>query len=185
MRTSSLLLPALLLAGCATPPLDAGCERFGREGAVCLLPPAALPPLEAIHVVSVIRDGHEDSFIGNLHIDASALRLAGSSLFGTGLFSLQYDGHELRVQPEIKDFPAHELVVMLELALADPATLRPRLRDLDITVQETESGEVRNISEHGRLIAHIERGNGPLEKAPLRIEIPPLKLEVRMVDPVP
>ena len=168
-----------LLAGCATPLLP-DCERFGRDGQVCLLPPAALPKLDAVHLVTVTRDGHPDSFMGQLHVDDQVLRLAGSSLFGTGLFTLSYDGHAMQAQPDDPQLHADTLVVMLELALADPAVLKPRLHGLDLTVSEAADGEVRDISEHGHAIVHIQRGKGPLPEAALNIDIPPLKISVSM-----
>lgn len=175
----SLLLGTALLAGCVTPLLP-GCTRFGRSGQVCLLPPADLPSVDAVHLVSVTREGHTDTFLGQLHIDAKALHLAGSSLFGTGLFTLGYDGNQVTVQPDESQLPADKLVVMLELALLPPERLRPRLHDLDLMVHQESGGEVRDISERGHLIVHILRGPGPLAEAPLQMDLPPLKLSVKM-----
>jgi hypothetical protein len=178
-RLCALLIMTALLCACVTP-LIPGCTRFGRSGQVCLLPPAALPQLDAVHLVSVTHQGRTDTFLGQLHIDPKALRLAGSSLFGTGLFTLSYDGQELRVEPETKDLPADKLVVMLELALVDPAQLRPRLHGLALTVQDIPKGQVREITESGRLITRVVRGNGPLKEADVSIDIPPLGLSVKM-----
>ncbi|HSN18271.1 MAG TPA: DUF3261 domain-containing protein [Gammaproteobacteria bacterium] len=174
-----LLLGTVMLAGCATPLLP-GCSRLGRNGQVCLLPPSALPAMDAVHLVSVTREGQTDAFMGQLHIDADALHLAGSSLFGTGLFTLSYDGARVTVQPDEQQFPAEKLVVMLELALLPPDELRPRLHDLELVVSETAAGEVRDVSERGHLIVHIVRGGGPLAEAPLQMDVPPLKLSVKM-----
>jgi hypothetical protein len=179
MKRLSLAALLMLLSGCVTPLLP-GCERFGRDGQVCLLPPAQLPKLDAVHMVTVTRDGHADDFMGQLHIDDQVLRLAGSSLFGTGLFTLSYDGHAVQIQPDDPQLRADTLVVMLELALADPAVLRPRLHGLDLVVSETAEGEVRDVSEAGRTIVHIERGKGPLPAASLSVDIPPLKIAVTM-----
>jgi hypothetical protein len=173
------LAALLLLTGCVTPLLP-GCDRFGRDGQVCLLPPAALPKLDAVHLVTVTRDGQPQSFMGQLHIDDQALRLAGSSLFGTGLFTLSYDGHSIQAQPDDPALHADTLVTMLELALADPETLRPHLHGLDLTVSESATAEVRDISEHGHAIVHIERSKGPLPEASLSVDIPPLKVSVTM-----
>lgn len=175
----ALLLGTALLAGCVTPLLP-GCTRFGRSGQVCLLPPADLPALDAVHLVSVTRAGHTDTFLGQLHIDAKALHLAGSSLFGTGLFTLSYDGSEVTVQPEESQLPADKLVVMLELALLPPEQLRTRLHELDLKLSQDAGNEVRDVSEHGQLIVHIVRGPGPLAEAPLQMDLPPLKLSVKM-----
>ena len=179
MKKLSLVALLVLLSGCATPLLP-DCTRFGRDGQVCLLPPAALPKLDAVHMVTVTRDGRPDSFMGQLHIDEKDLRLAGSSLFGTGLFTLSYDGRRIQAQPDDPDLHAGTLVVMLELALADPAALQPRLHGLELTVSETPQGEVRDVSEADHAIVHILRGKGPLPEAPLSIDIPPLKLSVSM-----
>ena len=178
LRLSFCLLLAAL-AGCVTPLLP-DCTRFGRSGQVCPLPPAELPAVDAGHLVSVTHEGKTDTFMGQLHIDAGALRLAGSSLFGTGLFILQYDGHTLTLQPENPQLPADKLLVMLELALADPAVIRPRLHDLELTVTDTGHGEVREVSEHGHLIVHIERDAAPLARQTLSISVPPLGLSVSM-----
>jgi Protein of unknown function (DUF3261) len=168
-----------LLTGCVTPLLP-DCTRFGRDGQVCLLPPTDLPHLDAAHLVTVTRDGKPDSFMGQLHIDDQELRLAASSLFGTGLFTLSYDGHATQVQPDDPQLHADTLVVMLELALADPEVLRPRLHGLVLTVSTTADSEVRNISERGHAIVHIVRGKGPLPEAPLSVDILPGKVSVRM-----
>ena len=183
MKRLYLLLLLLPLSGCVTPLLP-DCTRFGRDGQVCPLPPSALPKLDATHIVTVTRDGKPDSFLGQLHIDSQILRLAGSSLFGTGLFTLSYDGKTLKAEPDSPELHADTLVVMLELALADPAEIRPRLHGLDMTVSSTAEGEVRDIAERGQPIVHIERGTGPLAQATLDIEIPPLSVSVKM-RPVP
>lgn len=179
LLSSCLLLACAALSACVTPLLP-DCTRFGRSGQVCLLPPSALPAVDAVHLVSITRDGRTDTFLGQLHIDAKDLRLAGSSLFGTGLFTLSYDGSQVTVQPDESQLPADKLVVMLELALLPPEQLRPRLHELDLDVTHEGTDEVRDISEHGHLIVHIVRGAGPLAEAPLQIDVPPLKLSVKM-----
>ena len=183
MKKLSLSLLLLVLSACATTLLP-DCTRFGRDGQVCLLPPSALPGLDATHLVTVTREGRLDSFLGQLHIDDQVLRLAGSSLFGTGLFDVSYDGKTLKAEPDSPQLHADTLVVMLELALADPAEIRPRLHGLDMTVTSTAAGETRDISERGHPIVHIERSTGPLAQARLKIEIPPLQVSVKM-DPMP
>ncbi|HEX4300924.1 MAG TPA: DUF3261 domain-containing protein [Gammaproteobacteria bacterium] len=183
MKKLYLLLLLLMMSACVTP-LMPDCTRFGRDGQVCLLPPAALPKLDATHIVTVTRDGKPDSFLGQLHIDDQALRLAGSSLFGTDLFTLSYDGKTLKAEPDSPQLHADTLVVMLELALADPAEIKPRLHGLDMTVSSTATGEVRDISERGHPIVHIERSAGPLAQATLTMVIPPLQVSVTM-RPVP
>ena len=183
MKKPYLLLLLLPLCACVTPLLP-DCTRFGRDGQVCPLPPSALPKLDATHIVTVTRDGKPDSFLGQLHIDKQVLRLAASSLFGTGLFTLSYDGKTLKAEPDSPQLRADTLVVMLELALADPAKIKPRLHGLDMTVSETPAGEVRDIAEGGRPIVHIERSAGPPAQATLDIEIPPLAVSVKM-RPVP
>lgn len=179
MRRPFLVALLLLLAGCATPLLP-DCTRIGRDGQVCLLPPAALPKLDAVHLVTVTRDGQSDTFMGQLHIDDQALRLAGSSLFGTGLFALSYDGHTIQAQPDNPRLRADTLVVMLELALADPQLLKPRLHGLDLAVSQDAGGERRDVSEDGHAIVHIQRGPGALPEASLHIDILPLKVSVNM-----
>lgn len=179
-RALILLFLLVLLGACASAPPAPDCTRVGRNGQVCLLPPAALPAVNAVHLVSIRREGHDDSFMGRLQIDAHALRLAGFSLFGTNLFNIEYDGHRITSQPDSDTLHADTLVVMLELALADPAALQSRLHGLTLETRRTDHAEVRELFERGHLIAHIERSDGPIASAHLKIEIPPIKLSVQM-----
>lgn len=181
-RLSPLPLSALLLllAGCANLPLGSGCERFGHDGQVCLLPPSDLPPLDGSRLVTVSRDGQAQTFMGLLHIDDHNLRLVGLSLLGTSIFSLVYDGHDVTAQPADSDLHPERLVVMLELAVADPAALRPRLKGLELRTGGNDGLETRDVYERGELIAHIERSPGLLTDATLTITAPPLKLSVLM-----
>ena len=180
-RTLFLLLCALLLlSACASHPVAPGCMRFGRNGELCPLPPSELSPLDGRRLVTVSRDGREDGFIGLLHVDAQVLRLAGLSLFGTPLFTLSYGGHEVVVQPEGDDLQPERLLAMLELAMADPAKLEPRLRGLTLKVDSKDGVEIRNLYEGSELIVHLERSPGPLADAALRIEVPPAKLTVSL-----
>ena len=180
--TRLLLLGTLLVAltGCATTPLGPGCTRFGRDGQLCLLPPASLPPVEGSHLIKVVHDGQEDAFTGLLHIDAHDLRLAGFSLFGTSLFNIEYDGDSVKSVPAQGSLQPDMLVAMLELAIADPALLQDRLHGLTLKVSSAGATRIRDVSEGGRLIAHIEEEGTPLAEATIRIQIPPLKLSVEM-----
>lgn len=182
-RAAIRLVPlalAALLASCVTAP-PPGCTALGRDAAVCLLPPAALPALDASHIVEIDHDGRQDTFMGLLHVDATALRLAGLTLFGTGLFTIEYDGSTVTSRPEYAGFKADILVVMLELAIADPARLQDRLHDLTLQVTAGDHVERRDVYEHGRLVAHIETTAGPLAAAHIHIDIPPLKVSVDMM----
>jgi len=187
MRRATLrLVPlalAALLAACATAP-PPGCTALGRDAAVCLLPPAALPAVDASHIVTVTHDGGQDTFMGLLHIDASALRLAALSLFGTGLFIIEYNGSAVTSRPEYAGFRPDILVVMLELAIADPARLQERLHNLRLTTGAGDRVQRRDLYEGERLVAHIETTEGPLAAAHIHIDIPPLKVSVDMT-PVP
>ena len=178
-RHLSLLLVVSLVA-CATTPLEPGCTRFGRDGQMCLLPPAALSAVEGSHLVKVVHDGQTDTFVGLLKIDAEDLRLAGFSLFGTSLFNIQYDGKTVSNEPAEIALKPDMLVVMLELAIADPAKLPDRLHGLDLKVSEGKSVQIRDLSEGGRLIAHIEVSSGSLSDATIRIQVPPIKVTVEM-----
>lgn len=181
MNYKWIVLPAALLwlAGCATLPAAPGCTSLGR-GQFCLLPPVALPSLEASHLVSITRDGRQNTFLGLLHIDAHDLRLAGFSLFGTSLFNLEYDGQHITARPAQTDWRPEMLVAMLELTLADPAALRTHLHNLTLQVSETGRAETRELFDGGRLVARIVNSGGPLPQARIRIEIPAAKLSVRM-----
>jgi hypothetical protein len=186
MRRAALrLVPLALaaLAGCVTAP-PPGCTALGRDAALCLLPPAALPAVDASHIVTVSHDGGQDSFMGLLHIDASALRLAALSLFGTDLFTIEYDGSAVTSRPEYAGFKPDILVVMLELAIADPTRLQDRLHNLRLTIGAGDHLQRRDLYEGERLVAHIETTEGPLAAAHIHIDIPPLKLSVDMT-PIP
>ena len=172
-------LPALLTA-CATPLLGPECTRFGRDGQLCLLPPAALPAVEGSHMVKVVHDGREDAFMGLLHIDAQDLRLAGFSLFGTSLFNLDFDGSKVTSVPAQGDLRPDMLVAMLELAIADPADLRGRLHGLTLQVREEGGAEIREVYEGERLIAHLEKRGASLAESEIRIDIPPVKVSVEL-----
>lgn len=173
------LLP-LLLAACATPLLGPECTRFGRDGQLCLLPPAALPAVEGSHMVKVVHDGREDAFMGVLHIDARDLRLAGFSLFGTSLFETDFDGSRATSVPAAGALQPDMLVAMLELAIADPKRLQDRLHGLTLTTDSAGGVETREVYEGSLLIAHIERRGASLEGADIRIDIPPAKVSVEM-----
>jgi hypothetical protein len=177
-----LLLCALVatLAACVTTPLAPGCSRFGRDGQLCLLPPASLPAAEGSHLIKVMHDGQEDTFTGLLHIDAHALRLAGFSLFGTSLFNIEYDGENIKSEPAQGSLKPDILVAMLELAIADPTLLQHCLHGLRLEVGSAGGMQIRDVSESGRLIAHIEESGTPLADATIRIQIPPLKVSVEV-----
>ena len=179
-RLAAAALLPLLLAGCATPLLGPECTRFGRDGQLCLLPPAALPAVEGSHMVKVVRDGHEDAFMGVLHIDARDLKLAGFSLFGTSLFVIAFDGSQATSVPATAELEPGMLVAMLELAIADPRLLTDRLHGLSLTVDSAGGVETREVHEGDLLIAHIEKRGASLEASDIRIDIPPLKVSVEM-----
>ncbi len=179
-RASILCVLLATLGACATTPLGPGCTRFGRDGQLCLLPPASLPPVEGSHLIKVVHDGQEDAFTGLLHIDAHDLRLAGFSLFGTSLFDIEYDGVTVKSVPTQGSLKPDMLVAMLELAIADPALLQDRLHGLTLKVSSAGDTRIRDVSEGERLIAHIEENGTPLAEATIRIQIPPLKVSVEM-----
>ena len=183
MNASHLALAcgfALLLAACATPLLGPECTRFGRDAQLCLLPPASLPVVEGGHMVKVKHDGREDAFMGLLHIDAQQLRLAGLTLFGTGLFELSFDGTQATSMPAGSVLKPELLVAMLELAIADPKLLQEHLHGLTLEVSSVAGVETRELRESGRLIAHIEKRGTSLEGADIRIAIPPAEVSVEM-----
>ncbi|HET6656113.1 MAG TPA: DUF3261 domain-containing protein [Gammaproteobacteria bacterium] len=173
-----LLIP--LIAGCATMPQLPGCVKIGPFGQACPLPPAALPAVEATHIVAVTHDGDRQTFMGRLRVDAESLRLAGFSLFGTHLFTISYDGHDIVSRPERAELHADLIVVMLEAALAEPTELRPRLHGITLKLSGTGDTEVRELYEHGRLVARIETTGKPLKAARIVMTIPPAKLTLRM-----
>ena len=176
-----LLLMLSLLAGCASVSPAPGCARLGGHGRFCPLPPASLPTVSASHIVTVMRAGHSQTFIGRLQIDAHNLRLAGLSLFGTELFTLNYDGKHIASHSVYGDLHPDLLLAMLELALAPAAALPPQLHRLTFTVSSAGAGQVRELWESGRLIMRIQTTAGPLASAQIRITIPPAKLAMQLM----
>lgn len=175
-----MLATLSLLAGCASLPSTPGCTRLGQDGVFCALSPAALPAVSATHLVTVTHAGESQSFIGRLQIDARHLRLAGLSLFGTELFTLDYDGRQLishsagsKLRPEL-------LLAMLELTLAPAAELPPQLRNLRLSVSTEGARQVREFTSHGRLVARIEISGNTLSTADINIVIPPAKLALQL-----
>lgn len=179
-KFAGLALTMLFMAGCAgVPPRN--CVAFGRGGQVCLLPPAQLPPMDGVHMVTVDQSGKRQVFIGQLHIDAQMIRLAGSSLFGPSLFSVSYDGHNLRSEPANGPQRADILIAMLELVAADQQVLEPTLHGLTLTNATNAGGkQVRELFEQDHLVAHIEIGTGPLTQATVRFDIPTAHLSILM-----
>ncbi|MBU6420831.1 MAG: DUF3261 domain-containing protein [Gammaproteobacteria bacterium] len=177
----TLILATLgLLAGCASLPPAPGCTRLGPDGVFCALPPAALPAVSATHLVTVTHAGESQSFIGRLQIDDRHLRLAGLSLFGTELFTLDYDGRQLtshsaggKLRPEL-------LLAMLELTLAPAAELPPQLRNLSLSVSTEGQRQVRELTSHGRLVARIEISGSRLSTADINIVIPSAQLALQL-----
>lgn len=175
------LLSIALIAGCATMSKLPGCVKLGPYGQICPLPPAALPAVDAGHTVAITHDGERHTFLGRLQIDSDELRLAAFSLFGTHLFTIAYDGRDIVSRPQRQALHADLIVALLEVALADPKALRPRLHGLTLKIIEKENAEVRKLYERGRLAARIEKETGePLSAARLEIEIPPAKLTLRL-----
>lgn len=182
LRMALLLLVVLPCAGCVTLPSRPGCVKIGPAGAICLLPPAALPAVQAQHVVRVGHDGKQETFLGRLSIDASALRLAGASLFGTHLFTISWDGASINATPANAKLRPDLVLAMLETALADPALLRPQLYGLTLKQgRGADGGEFRELHEHGHLVTRIEISGTPLAKAHLRISVPPAHLTLDLV----
>lgn len=177
----TLMLATLsLLAGCASLPSTPGCTRLGQDGVFCALPPAALPAVSATHLVTVIHAGESQSFIGRLQIDAQHLRLAGLSLFGTELFTLDYDGRQLTSHSADSKLRPELLLAMLELTLAPAAELPPQLRNLRLSVSTEGARQVREFTSHGRLVARIEISGSTLSTADINIVIPPAKLALQL-----
>lgn len=176
-RLVACLLLVLTCAGCTSlPTLPPDCVKIGPAGAFCPLPPSALPAVTANHLVTVTHEGEEHTFLGRLHVDDKALRLAGSSLFGTHLFTITWDGRTIGSEPPEPKMHPDLIVAMLEASLADPARLRPRLHGMELTVEQKDGAEIRELHEHGHLVAHIERRGASLAEADLSIHLPPAHL---------
>lgn len=176
-----LLIAALgLLAGCASVPPAPGCTRLGHDGVFCALPPSALPAASASHLVTVTHASQSRTFLGRLQIDAHHLRLAGLSLFGTALFTLDYDGRQLTSHSAAGNLRPELLLAMLELTVAPAGELPPQLHDLTLTVSAAGDRQVRELWNQGRLVARIEKTRGPLNGAHISIVIPIAKLALQL-----
>ncbi len=181
LRLLGCLSLVLACAGCASlPPLAPDCVRIGPAGAICPLPPADMPQVQASHLVTVTHKQEKHTFLGRLRINHEALRLAGASLFGTHLFTITWDGKAIVSEPPEPSMHPDMIVVMLEAALADPQTLRPRLHGIDLEVSHVDGHEIRQLSEHGHPVARIERHGGKLADAHLSITIPPAQLQLEL-----
>lgn len=182
MKSRALLLVTIvcLLAGCTSLPLAPGCLRLGRNGQFCPLPPAALPALNGTRLVSVTRQGQTQTFLGRLQIDAQNLRLAGLSLFGTELFTLDYDGSHIASHPAQGELHPELLLAMLELTLAPAAELPPRLTGLTLTVSSAGGQQIRELWESGYLLARIEESVGAPAGAAIHMVIPPAGLALQL-----
>lgn len=182
MKSRSILLLTMLslLAGCASAPLVPGCLRLGRGGQFCPLPPAALPALSGTRLVKVTHQGQTQTFLGRLQLDAQHLRLAGLSLFGTELFTLDYDGNQITSHAVQGNLHPDLLLAMLELSLAPAAELPPRLTGLTLTVSSTGGRQIRELWESGHLLARIEESAAAPAGASIRILIPPAELSLQL-----
>lgn len=182
MKSRALLLVTMLclLAGCASLPLAPGCLRLGRNGEFCPLPPAALPALSGTQLVSVTHQGQTRTFLGRLQIDAHNLRLAGLSLFGTELFTLDYDGTHVSSHTAEGELHPELLLAMLELTLAPAEKLPPRLTGLTLTVSSAGGQQIRELWESGHLLARIEELTGAPADAPVHITVPPAGLSLQL-----
>jgi len=179
-RWCGALLLTTLLAACASLPKSGDCVDFGGGGGLCLLPPSALPAVEAAHLVQFDHADQHESFIGHLHIDAASQRLAALSLFGSHLFTIAWDGHAVGgTNADAKLRPAL-LVAMLQLAVADPERLRTHLHGFTLTEQSQAGYSLRELSRHGRLAVRIERHGATLATATLDISVPRAKLELHL-----
>lgn len=170
----------LLMAGCANVPTLPGCVEIGPYGQFCPLPPRALPTVDATHLVVLTHDGQTHHFLGRLRINDTELRLAASSLLGTHLFTLSYNGHRSRIQPQIDKLHPDLFVAVLEVALASPEQLKPQLHGMTLEVSRTKQSEVRDLFEYGHLVAHIERTGERIDSAVFKIEIAPAKLTLKL-----
>jgi Protein of unknown function (DUF3261) len=179
-KLSGLGFTILFVAACVSVP-PPNCVAFGHGGQVCLLQPTQLPPVDGAHMVTVERDGKRQIFIGQLHIDAHAIRLAGSSLFGPSLFIVSYDGHSLRSEPANGPQHADLLIAMLEMVTARQQMLQPALRGLVLRQTTLKNGQrLREFSEHGHVVVRIETGPGPLTGATIRFDIMPAHIAILM-----
>ncbi len=164
---------ALLLAGCASLP-HAGreCLQMGRNASFCPLPPQALPQLSAQHVVTVRHGNQSDTFVSQLQIDNDTLRLAGTSMFGTHMFTLGWDGQKIHVEPARHEMRPWRVLAMLELALADPDRLQASLKGVELEVTQSGDDQTRRLIREGEEIARVVRQGRPLVDAHMVITLP-------------
>lgn len=182
-RCLGVLLLALLVGGCAGLPMprrDADCVTIGPYGSICLLPPENLPATRARHLVSINRNGQSNTFLGRLRIGNDALRLAGASLFGAHLFTITWNGRAIVSRPQGRDMHPRMIIAMLQVALANPALLKPHLYGMELKITRRDGTELRRLLERGHLVARIEIHGSRPAAAQFDIQVPPVKLELHL-----
>jgi hypothetical protein len=181
LRPIVLSLLTIALAACASLPAHrADCVAFTHGAGMCLLPPSALPAVEAAHLVQLDGANRHESFIGHLHIDHATQRMAALSLFGSHLFTVSWDGHAIDGGAANAKLKPAMLVAMLQLAVADPAVLRTQLYGFALSEQTTPDHSLRELRRHGQLAVRIERRGATLATSTLDISVPRAQLHLHL-----
>ena len=166
-----LLCAQLLCAGCASLPAT-DCLSIGRNGKFCPLAPAELPAIQVVDMIEFHHGGRRDVFLGQLQTDAGAIRFAATTLVGTSLFSITYNGNQLRIFPPHANLHADLLVAMLELSLAPRGILESHLYNLSLQVHADANSQVRELYEQGRLVARIALSGTTPGKMRVYVQLP-------------
>jgi hypothetical protein len=176
---SVLLCVQLLCAGCASMPTT-DCISIGRNGSFCPLAPAKLPAVQVVDMIEFNHGGRREVFLGQLQTDAGAMRFAATTLFGTSLFTITYDGRQVRNSPPHTNTHADLLVAMLELSLASPKILQAQLHNLSLQVHADQDGQVRELYEQGRLVARIALSGTVPDKMHVSVQLPLENISIRI-----
>lgn len=158
-RSSSCIAPiaaALLLAACANGP--ATRPATGAATTLPLLPPASLgAPLQAQQILHAAYGSDEATLQCVVETDATLLSIVCLTALGQRVFTLTYDGHELKAlrapfAPDSID-PQH-IVADLQLAYWPLAALQPAWQGAGYGVSEPRPG-LRRVVRDGRLFAEV------------------------------
>lgn len=162
-----LLLPALLLAGCATLPLpeDRQCERLHPRLAFCLLTPGEMgQPRERMDMVRVTTPEGGQRFVGQLSLQAERLDMAAHTPTGLGLFRLRWDGETLNHDAPMEDLPVspRRLVALLQWVLAPVEALDQAVVGGQVREQAGPTGTERILElDGGRVVGRASLEAGP------------------------
>ncbi|MDE2345752.1 MAG: DUF3261 domain-containing protein [Gammaproteobacteria bacterium] len=132
-------------------------------------------------MIEIRHGGHQEVLLGQLQTDADEMRFAATTLFGTSLFSIIYDGKQIRSLPPDASLHADLLVAMLELSLAPPGILESHLYNLSLQVHADANSQVRELYEQGRLVARIALSGTAPENMHVDVRLAPENISINVI----